>query len=286
MKTVEQSYALQAESEHGMALPAAYQAPKSIDAWRHRRMLDLVDPLCRALPESHWMTVGDGRYGSDAAYLKARGMRVKATTLTDDRLRQAHAMGHIDDFAAENAEHLSCLDNSFDFVLCKEAFHHFPRPPIALYEMLRVARVGVVLIEPIDQPGPLDSVKSLIKRILRGNADQQFEPAGNFIYRPSLAELRKLMLAMGGECIASRGINDFYHRRLVGHDFAPGRWPTMATQLGIAVQNTLCATRLLGYGLGCIVVFKGAVPAAVRRALLAAGFRVDALPRNPYLAAQ
>jgi SAM-dependent methyltransferase len=40
-------------------------------------------------------------------------------------------------FQKENAEQLSFEDESFDFVLCKEAYHHFPRPMIALYEMIR-----------------------------------------------------------------------------------------------------------------------------------------------------
>lgn len=283
MNAVERSYALQAESEQAMKLPASYRAPRSIDAWRHRRMLGLVDALCDALPQGTWMTVGDGRYGSDAAYLKARGMRVRATTLTDERLRQAREMGHIDDYAAENAERLSCADNSFDFVLCKEAYHHFPRPPIALYEMLRVARVAAVMIEPIDNPRLLDGFKSLVKRALRGNASQQFEPAGNYIYRPSLKELSKLMLALGGHCLADRGVNDFFHARLVQHDYAPGNWPTLLTRLGIGVQDMLCRLGLLGHGLACVVVFKGQPEPPMLQALQRAGFRVQMLPRNPYL---
>jgi len=282
MKAIERSYAMQAESEQDMGLPAAYRAPDSIDAWRHRRMLDLVGPLCEALPESTWMTVGDGRYGSDAAYLKARGMTVRATTLTDEKLRQARDMGHIDDFGAENAERLSCPDGSYDFVLCKEAYHHFPRPPIALYEMLRVARVGVVMIEPVDNPRLLDGMKSLVKRMLRGNVSQQFEPSGNFIYRPSIRELRKLMLALGGECIAHRGINDFYHAKLVNQPYRPGNLPTLVTQTGIAVQDALSAVSLLGYGLACVVVFKAGLPTPLNRGLSDAGFVVEQLPRNPY----
>jgi SAM-dependent methyltransferase len=229
------------------------------------------------------MTVGDGRYGSDAAYLKARGMKVRATTLTDEKLRQAHDMGHIDAYAAENAERLSCADNSFDFVLCKEAYHHFPRPPIALYEMLRVARVAVVMIEPVDNPRLLDGAKRLAKRLLRGNVDQQFEPAGNFIYRLNVREVRKLMLSLGGEVLAHRGINDFYHSRLIDHPYRPGSWPTLATGAGIAMQDALCAAGLLGYGLACIVVFKASPPPAVQTTLRGAGFAVDVLPRNPYL---
>ena len=39
-------------------------------------------------------------------------------------------------------------DNSVDFVQCKESFHHFPRPMVSFYEMMRVARYGVLCASP------------------------------------------------------------------------------------------------------------------------------------------
>lgn len=52
----------------------------------------------------------------------------------------------------ENAEKLSSPNETLDFVLCKESYHHFTRPMLALYEMLRVATKAVVLIEPNESP--------------------------------------------------------------------------------------------------------------------------------------
>ncbi len=283
MSEVEQSYLRQAESEHQMQMPTRYTRPDSIDNWRHTRMLDLTRPIWQSYPESQWITVGDGRYGSDAAYLHSRGVNVIATSLTDDKLRYAHEQGRIPAFQAENAEHISLLDNAVDFVLCKEAYHHFPRPPIALYEMLRVARIGVVLIEPLDNPRLLDGVKRLLKRIIRGDREMQFEPSGNFLYRLNVRELGKLMTAMGGEDVAFKGINDFFHARLGGYEAHGLNTGTVFTRMGIAVQNGLSRLGLMGYGLGCVVVFKRGAGTESFASLRRAGFKCIALPQNPYV---
>lgn len=285
MKVVEESYRLQAISEEEMDLPSRFTAPASIDNWRHTRMLDSTAPLIATYPTATWITVGDGRYGSDAAYLHGRGVPVTATTLTDERLRTAFERGFIPAYRAENAERMSFADETADFVLCKESYHHFPRPPVALYEMLRVARRAVVLIEPLDDPRLLDNLKRLVKRLLRGDTELQFEPSGNFLYRLDVREMAKLMTAIGGLCIAFKGINDFYHPKFAASDstrFNPG---TVVTRLGIGLQNALSACGLLGYGLGCVVLFRGEPESHCADALRRAGFRILNLPRNPYVPA-
>lgn len=72
------------------------------------------------------------------------------TDISEYLLAEARRRGLITKYALENAERLSFADQSFDYVFCKESFHHFPRPYQALYEMLRVAREAVLLIEPND----------------------------------------------------------------------------------------------------------------------------------------
>lgn len=283
MGQIEQSYLRQAESELLMGLPSRYTQPGSIDNWRHTRMLDLTRPIWVSFPESKWITVGDGRYGSDAAYLHSHGVKVIATSLTDDKLKHAHEQGHIPAFQAENAERISLPDNAVDFVLCKEAYHHFPRPPIALYEMLRVARIGVVLIEPLDNPKLLDGLKRLLKRLIRGDREMQFEPSGNFLYRLNVRELGKLMTAMGGEDMAFKGINDFFHARLGGHPARSFNIGYVVTRLGIATQNVLSRVGLLGYGLGCVVVCRPGVGEEILGPLRESGFVHIELPKNPYV---
>lgn len=170
----------------------------------------------------------------------------------------------------------------FDFVLCKESYHHFPRPPIALYEMLRVARRGVVLIEPIDNPRLLDGIKKTIKRVIRGDREYQFEPSGNFLYRISIREIEKLHMAMGGEVIAFKGFNDFYLPALSGYSTTGANIGFWLTKFGIFIQNFLAKLGLMGWGLGCVVVFKRRPDDTLIEVLKDHGFRVIDLPKNPY----
>jgi SAM-dependent methyltransferase len=283
--SIENSYLRQIDADTDMGRPSQYTNPGSIDNWRHNRMLAETAHLISVMPQSTWMTIGDGRYGSDAAYLAKQGVDALATNLTDERLRVAHQEGFIRKYQRENAEHISLADNSFDFVLCKESYHHFPRPPIALYEMLRVARVAVVLIEPLDNLKPLDVFKSFIKRVIRGDHEMNFEPSGNYIYKPSIAEIEKLLTAMGGEFVAVKGLNDFYHPKLSMCDASSINFGSVITKLGVLVQDVFSNIGLLGYGLGTIVVFKGAPPGAVLANLRANSYKVIALPKNPYLSA-
>lgn len=228
------------------------------------------------------MTVGDGRYGSDAAYLKSLGANVVSTSLTDERLRIAHEMGHIGEFRVENAEQLSAADGALDFVFCKEAYHHFPRPPLALYEMLRVAKVGAFMIEPMANARILDAVKRAVKHLLRGQSNPNFETSGNYLYRLDLKELGQLMCAMGNHTIAWKGINDFYHGPY-GKAPANAGLPYSVTRLGLGVQDSLARLKLLGWGLCAVVLFNGSPPAVLRQRLMQNGFNFIDLPRNPYV---
>lgn len=122
----------------------------TVDAWRHRRMYQLLDPLLTIDPNANWVTVGDGRFGLDAQYIANAGCQVLPTDISDTLLKKAYDLGIIKKFQVENAEKLTFENESFDYVFCKESYHHFPRPTIALYEMLRIAKKGVILIEPND----------------------------------------------------------------------------------------------------------------------------------------
>ena len=281
---VEHSYVQQAEQELQIGLPSCYTRPDSVDCWRHDRMLRSVLPLIEAFPQATWATIGDGRYGSDAFFLKRHGADVLATSLTDSNLRIAQERGYIDKFQAENAERLSFKDGSFDFILCKESYHHFPRPAIAFYEMVRVTRVGIVLIEPIDGSlRLLDRGKDVVKRVLRGDRTSQFETSGNFLYRVNVREIEKMMTAIAGAAVAIKRFNDFYHPRLALQNSAGTTFGLLATKAGIALQNALCRAQLMNYGLGVIVVFRFRPPDSVEHVLQANGFRVIHLPQNPYL---
>ncbi|HEY7568610.1 MAG TPA: class I SAM-dependent methyltransferase, partial [Gemmatimonadaceae bacterium] len=189
------------DKEQNQQLAAAWARDDTVDSWRHLRMRQLLDPLLRTFASASWVTVGDGRYGTDAHYLEQHGADVMATDIGDGLLRKAYAEGFIHKYRKENAEQLSFADGSFDFALCKEAYHHMPRPMLAVYEMLRVARRAIVLIEPDQTPvlvGPRLFIRRLLKAALirvgfgRFFRDRSirlidfggnwFEDAGNFGY--------------------------------------------------------------------------------------------------------
>lgn len=279
---LETSYRMQAAGEQLMGMPSFYSAPGSIDCWRHTRMLASVDTLVEAMPHAKWLTVGDGRYGSDAGYLTSLGADALATSLTDERLKRGAELGFITKYRVENAEHLSFANGEFDFVFCKEAYHHFPRPPVALYEMLRVARVAAVMIEPCDNPRVLDVAKRWVKRVLRGDSEFNYEVSGNFLYRLHVGELGKLMCALGNHTMAVRGINDFYVARFAGKQANRRSKAFWLTRFGVGLQNLLSRLGLVGWGLCCVVIFNGSPPSALLAALKRDGFDIHNLPRNPY----
>lgn len=138
--------------------------------------------------------------------------------ISDVLLKEAKEIGYIDAYSQENAENLSFADREFDFALCKEAYHHFPRPMIALYEMLRVTKKGVVLIEPTDEYWASSFIEVLVmniknfikiilgKKVVRHN----YEEVGNYIYSISPREIEKVAVAMNFKAVAFKGINDYY----------------------------------------------------------------------------
>ena len=132
------------------ALAKTWFETDTVDAWRHQRMYKLLDPIIDADKNAKWLTVGDGRYGKDGNYIQQKGCDVLVTDISSNLLKEAKDIGYISKYKQENAESLSFQDDEFDYVFCKQAYHHFSRTMLALYEMLRVARKGVILIEPND----------------------------------------------------------------------------------------------------------------------------------------
>jgi ubiquinone/menaquinone biosynthesis C-methylase UbiE len=271
------------EQKH-IGVPSCYTAPDSIDAWRHQRMQGTVLPLLQAYPGSTWLTLGDGTYGSDAHYLSRHGADATASCLTNATLEIAHQRGYINNYRVENAEALTAKDDSFDFVMCKESYHHFPRPPIAFYEMWRVSKRAMVLIEPTEgRPRLLDSFKWLVKQLLRGDATDQFESDGNFLYRVNTREIEKMATALNGASVAVKRYNDFYYAKASADKYGSASIGNVITQLGLFIQNILCRMRLLNFGLATVIIFKQDIDHTLQTRLRRHGFVVSELPKNPYL---
>jgi SAM-dependent methyltransferase len=287
MKTndwIKKLYEFQSQHEAEYKLPTAYWMPEGVDAWLHRRKLIQVLPLIQNSPDSKWLTIGDGRFGSDAYFLNKMGVHAVASSISDATLKVALERGYIQEYKVENAERMTSSDGEFDYVLCKESYHHFPRPPLAFYEMLRVASKAVILIEPIEGPNRLlDWLRnSVVKKLVRGDQSALFEPSGNFIYRVSIREIEKMMNAINGSIIAVRFFNTFYHPKLASqiNGFTIG---SLLTKLAISIQDLLCHLRLMNYGLATIIAFKTPATPEIQQALRDSGYHLIYLPQNPYL---
>lgn len=270
---------------------ATWMQEGTLDQWRHHRMLLPIKPLISR--DSSWLTVGDGRYGTDAHFIITQGGMAHASDISDKLLKIGSEAGFIGSFSAENAEHLSFEDNSFDYVLIKEAFHHLPRPWLALYEAFRVCRKGVILIEPNDGRGGFRqtmtaSLKRIVKKLRgRGSSSYGFEPVGNFIFNINAQELEKFLLGMHFRHIAIKGINDYYE---VGIEFIrldgtslKEKQAIRKVKRAIKMRDQLSKTGLFAHGLLIAALFKDEPTHHTRVCLRQSGWQVKDLPKNPYL---
>ncbi len=275
----------------------------TVDYWRHARLYASLDPFLAAFPGATWVTIGDGRYGRDAHYLAQKGARAVATDISDTLLKEGQESGLIHEFSRENAEALSFKDGSFDFILYKESLHHMPRPMIAVYEMLRVARKGIIFIEPNDEPVIGCSVyvmKRILKRLMMAlgfgkklrscdtsiirPCGRSYEETGNYVYAFSERDIEKVALGLNLPVVAFKGLNDWY---LKGVEFEPA---TKTSALFRTIQRRIAAEdRRSRRGLSMAApillvacIMKEPLSEVLRSMLGGAGFKVVDLPPNPY----
>lgn len=277
--------------EKRIAISQSWFDETTADYWRHARMYECADCLTHR-PEASWLTVGDGRWGLDAIRLAKKGfVDVLPTDISEYLLAEALRRGLITKYALENAERLSFADESFDYVFCKESYHHFPRPYLALYEMLRVAREAVFLIEPNDpNPGP-GELTAFLEAANSGGAARfpisrrnGWEGCGNYVYTVSRRELEKLALGLDLPQMVFKGLNDHYVK---GCEFEPAdleKSEVFRTIFQTVAENDArCAKGQADYALLMCGLFKRPMDAAAREAFLAHGWEVLDLPRNPHI---
>lgn len=268
----------------------------TVDAWRHRRMYQSLDPVLTTDTGAKWLTVGDGRYGCDAHYIYKHGGNVVASDISTALLAEAQQDGYIPAFRGENAEALSFADDSFDYVLCKESYHHFPRPMIALYEMLRVAKKGIFFIEPCDAyinsqrindsicAAAYRQVRDGLKWLLRkGSPRHGYEESGNYIYSISQREMEKVALGLNYRCVAFKGLNDVYLPGVEFESLADNGPLFRKLKSRLFVKDLLCRLGLAEAGVLAAAIFKQQPTAACVERMHASGYSVVQLPENPYI---
>lgn len=262
----------------------------TVNAWRHERMYSSLDSFINLYKDASWLTVGDGRYGMDAQYILRKGGRALATDIADTLLAEAKQRGMIPDFRRENAERLSFSDGEFDFSLCKESYHHFPKPYLALYEMLRVTSKAVVLIEPADDMVSASlftkffrGVKQWIKRGSGRTGDHLYETSGNYIYRISKREMEKVALGLNFPAVGFLDLNDAY---------IPGSEDELLASDGpifkkmrflLAIGDLLSKWGVMTPTLLVTAIFKELPSEDLSHALESQGWQIRVLSRNPYI---
>ena len=151
--------------------------------------------------------------GMDAEYLARAGAQVTALDISPgaiDRARaRAERFGVRYELVVGDAEDLPFPDLSFDYVFVHDGLHHLPEPRVAIQEMARVARRGLIITEPAQA--------ALTQMLIRIGIMKPYEDAGNFVVRFSAAELESLVVGGGFRRIRSA-------RYLVKYGHPPPEW--------------------------------------------------------------
>ena len=115
-----------------------------------------------------------GGVGGEGIYFLRSGF--SDVTVSDFSANSLIIAGEFDDRLKTlqlNAEALDLPDNSYDLVVVQDGLHHLPRPSLGLTEMLRVASVGIIVIEPYN---------SVVGKMI-GTEWEDHDGSVNYVYR-------------------------------------------------------------------------------------------------------
>lgn len=257
-----------------------------------KRILDLLQPMFNNSNE--WLTIGDYN-GLEANYLIENKQKAVASDITDVFLQEAKKEKLITEFSVINVENIDYPDNSFDYVLCKEAFHHFPKAYQGLYEMIRCSKKAAIMIEPIDiitQMPVLLFVKNILDRINPMLINKiwrnrfSFETVGNYVFKISEREIEKIAMGMGLKLIAFKGINlllDLKLKKSVISESPKNERGWKKIKRRIIFKNFFSYLRIVPYNHLCCIIFKSEPTTETKNEMKKMGYKLINLPENPYL---
>lgn len=119
---------------------------------RDRRLTIALDALRGALPPGvavESVLIVCGGVGGEGTFFRRRGFGdVTVSDFSREALEHCNKLDPGLKTLVLDAEDMDVPDSSYDLVVVQDGLHHLPRPALGLAEMLRVARVAVILIEP------------------------------------------------------------------------------------------------------------------------------------------
>ncbi len=149
--------------------------------------------------------------GMISEYYAKKGADVTGIDMSPESIERAkirkQRFGFEADFSVADATHLPFEDQSFDIVSVHDGLHHIKDPKRAVLEMGRVARRGIVIIEP--------AKASLTNLSIRLGFSLKYE-GEDFVYRFTRAELESWLEEVGFKTCVSR-------RYLMYYPHKPGR---------------------------------------------------------------
>lgn len=273
--------------------------PQLPGCWLDYRLLNNILPFLNEMPSRRWLTLGDGRSGIEAFFMRSNGGDVLATDMDIRNLQKMCAIGALDKCQKENAEQLTFENDSFDFVFCKEMLHHLARPYLGLYEMHRVCSQAFIFMEPTDYWAPENPTLYAQEHLKRSMWEElgvkdgmMFEPCGNYAYLFSRREIEKCALGLNLRWMAFKGLCT---NRLVnmksfepekGEQYRMDDSSQAVSELKdeIVKDEFMCKKGWKQYGKCVWALFKTPeIDEKLHAALIEDGWTVKELPENPYL---
>jgi SAM-dependent methyltransferase len=119
---------------------------------RDRRLHAALHALGRAVPTGtliESVLVVCGGVGGEGTFFRKQGFGdVTVSDFSSEALDRCKRLDPQLKTSLLDAERMAVPDASYDLVVVQDGLHHLPRPTLGFAEMLRVARVAVILVEP------------------------------------------------------------------------------------------------------------------------------------------
>lgn len=187
-------YRQQIDQEEEISRPRCY--PRPVRFLLQRKFRWVLDQLQTRLPgglAGRSVLVVCCGSGMESEILARHGLRVVALDISAEAIERAgeRARRYGIDYRllVGDAERLPFADASFDIVFVHDGLHHLPEAYNGVREMLRVARLAVVVAEPADA--------ALTKFSVMLGVSGEYEDAGNYVYRLRKDKLEALFAACG-----------------------------------------------------------------------------------------